>query len=332
MANRSPVAPARAFTAHVVALVVSLLVTACGSGDSRSGGPEPLPAPSAPVTLSATNGVQVAASALEIAMGGIGSIPMSPIGAVVTTDGAPAPRILSRIASDAHRRVSRASSAATVTGAVQSEPCQVSGSVTLSDSATSASITFNQCSDYEGEVLNGTMAMTGLAQTGDDVNGSLSGTFTVNLTMSDPATTIRFVGGMNFQESWTLTSSSFQMSGSYLGFSDGITTHALSNFEISESVDETTGLVTASSNFTLASTAIDGVVTVATPTAFKTYPFYSPYEGVLLVTGGGGGQVRLTVLGDDAAVSPQVQIEIDADGNGLFEMVLYRDWFELAAG
>jgi hypothetical protein len=327
MAN-TRITRARAFPARALALTVSLLFTACGGG-SDGGGPELLPAPTTPVTISAANGAQVAAGALEIAMGGV-AFPMFG-GGVIAADGAPAPRILSRMASDAQARVSRASSAL-VTGAVQSQPCMVSGSVTISDTPTAISITYNQCSDFEGQVLNGTMSMTDFAQTGDGVSGSASGTYSLNVTMTDPATTLRMLGGMRFEETWTPTSTTSQLSGSYLGVSDGVTTEVLSNFSLSETVDETTGLTTSSSSFTLASTALGGVVTVATPTPFQSYPFYSPHAGVLVVTGGGGARVRLTVLGNDAATSPQVQIEIDADANGVYETVLYRDWLDLAAG
>lgn len=319
----------RAFpAARALALTVSLLFTACGGG-SDGGGPELLPAPTAPVTISAANGAQVAAGALEIAMGGV-AFPMFG-GGLIAADGAPTPRILGRMASDAQARVSRASSAL-VTGAAQSQPCMVSGSITISDTPTAISITYNQCSDYEGQVLNGTMSMTDFAQTGDGVTGSASGTYSLNVTMTDPATTLRMLGGMRFEETWTPTSTTSRLSGSYLGVSDGVTTEVLSNFSISETLDEATGLTRSSSSFTLASTALGGVVTVATPTPFESYPFYAPHAGVLVVTGGGGAGVRLTVLGSDAAASPQVQIEIDADANGVYETVLYRDWFELAAG
>jgi hypothetical protein len=172
---------------RALALTVSLLFTACGGG-SDGGGPELLPAPTTPVTISAANGAQVAAGALEIAVGGV-AFPMFG-GGVIAADGAPDPRILSRMASDAQARVSRASSAL-VTGAVQSQPCMVSGSVTISDTPTAISITYNQCSDYEGQVLNGTMSMTDFAQTGDGVTGSASGTYSLNVTMTDPATTLR---------------------------------------------------------------------------------------------------------------------------------------------
>ena len=104
--------------------------------------------------------------------------------------------------------------------------------------------------------------------------------------------------------------------------------------EFSESIDETSGVLTSSSNFTLASTALGGAVTVATPIDFRTQFYGStyPYEGVLVVTGVSGGKVRLTALDDEWGPPGQVMIEVDANGDGLFEAVLYRDWFELAAG
>lgn len=322
MANRNPISsPAR-----LLALVAALLATACG-GDSGGGGagPAPLDAPTAPVTITAANGPQVAASALQMAISGP-SLAL-PTG-VVTVAGARSSGLLSRTAQDVQGRLSRASTAFT-TGAVQTEPCMVSGSVIVSDTPTSMSITFDQCSDYEGEVTNGSMSLTGLSQTGDEWTGSTSATYNIDVTMTSPGATLRTVGGMTIETSWTPTSSSSHVSGGYLGVSDGVTTEVVSGFSVWESLDETTGLATSSSSFTLASSALDGVVTVSTPTPFRTYSFYAPHEGVLVVTGAGGGEVRLTVLGDDAAPSPQVLVEIDANGDGSYETPLYHDWFEL---
>lgn len=316
-----------AFPARPLALVAALLATACGGDSGGGGGPAPLDAPTAPVTITATNGAQVAAIGLQIATDGI-SVPFSTGTGVISAAGADAPRMLSRAALDGQRRLSRASTAFT-TGDVQTEPCFVSGTVTISSSPTSVSFTYDQCSDYEGEVQNGTMSVSGIEETGDDWTGSISGFSSMDFTITGPGATLRMVGGMAFEASWTPTSSSSHLSGSYFGVSDGFTTEVLSGFSFWNTVDETTGLATSSSSFTLASSALDGVVTVSTPTPFQAYPFYAPHQGVLVVTGAGGGKVRLTVLGNDAAPSPQVLVEIDANGDGSYEPPLGLDWFEL---
>lgn len=327
-------ARARALSARALAPLLTLALAACGGGGSGTPGPDPISAPSTPVTVSAANGAQVAAWAVEIALGGTGLVQALPLAVAVDADAAPARRILPRIASDARRRASRAASdVQTVTGAVQSEPCAVSGSVTLSQSATSVSITFHACSDYPGEVVNGTIALSGVSESGDGTSGTASGTMSVNLTVTDPTTTVRFVGGMSFTETWTATAATFQMGGAYLGFTDGVNSQVLTNFSFEEALDDVAGIFTSSSSFTLASTAIGGVVTVSTPTAFqRSYGSAYPFAGALVVAGAGGGKVRLTVLGDEWDPSYQVEIEIDGNGDGIPELTLLRDWYELSAG
>jgi hypothetical protein len=49
-----------------------------------------------------------------------------------------------------------------------------------------------------------------------------------------------------------------------------------------------------------------------------------PYTGVLLISGASNSALRLTVLNNS-----QVQEELDADGNGIYESSTTLDWATL---
>jgi hypothetical protein len=321
----------RAIAHRAAALLVAITLLACGGDGGGGDGRPSLSAPTTPISINAANADAIAAAAVAAAAGQTltGAADMA-IGAKVEADGSSAQQVVGRITSQTLRRVVAANSAPSVTGAVQSEPCLVSGTVTFSGSETSFSAVFAQCSDSEGEVANGRIEVTNVSSTGDQYAGSASATVWMDLSLTTSGATTRIVGDFTAEASWTSTTESSRLHGNSLGYTDGVTTEVLSNFDMSVSID--TSLASASSDFTLASTALGGAVTVDTQTAIQGYTYGEhPYAGVVVVSGSGGTKVRVTILGDETEAAPHVRVEVDADGNGTFETTYELSWSELEA-
>src|SRR4029077_3721811 len=105
---------------------------------------------------------------------------------------------------------------------------------------------------------------------------------------------------------------------------------SISGFNIVSTVDTSNGALTDSGSGTIASTLIGGAVTVATPTVFQTAPTAQfPNTGQLLITGAGNSAVRFTVLGDETLVDNQVRIEVDGNGDGIFDAPVEMTWAAL---
>jgi hypothetical protein len=310
----------------VGALLATVLVACGGGGGGDSGGGAgTLTAPSAPVAVTATNAPAVAATAISgvanvIASGGL-------VAADTSATAVP-PRSISRITVDAVKRAQDYLSAPqTVTGAVQTFSCAVSGNVTITDSATSLVMTFNNCSDYVGEMINGTLSITGITGT----STSFSGSFSADLTIVDTGyPTIQIVGGYNFSVTYSGSDYTSTVAGTSFSVIDGTNVTTLSNFDFSESYTASTSLYSATANYTLAATEIGGSVTVQTlsPVQQYAYRFY-PFAGQLQATGTGNSRVRVTILGDETHAGNDVNIEVDADGNGSYETTISHDWSTL---
>jgi len=94
-------------------------------------------------------------------------------------------------------------------------------------------------------------------------------------------------------------------------FSDGTERFAQLLTDFDFSLSESNGLITAEHNFTVANSLIDGSVTVETIEPFVMYASARyPHQGKMVVTGGNGGKVMLTVI--DTTVT--VRYDLDGDG------------------
>jgi hypothetical protein len=307
-----------------VAVLFSIGLVACG-GDGEGG----LSAPTAPISLDEENGAAVAAAALSASPGGFASSSTEFMGVDAQVDSSPTTHSVARIAARNLRRAAEGMKAEQcVTGAsvTFTEACYYSGSVTLSGSETSFTLTFKNCSDEPGETLHGYIRASNYVETGDEVAGSMSATVALDLRVTDSGGTVRVVANFTMTNSWTSTTSTIQMTGSTLGYTDGVNTEILSNFDISETKDDSTSTITWSSDFTFASTVLGGSVTVDTTTPFEASLYGAhPYAGQLVITGANDTKLRLTVDPDP----PEVLLELDADGDGTFELQLDLTWAEL---
>src|SRR5688572_23419384 len=151
----------------------------CGGGGG-GGGPAGLPEPSStPIAVTATNVGQVTDAALDPAVGGTGAF-----GASISSTDTPQsnPRVLLRAMQAVSTQAKKPrSSGSPLSDAPVTELCSVSGSVTVDATSTSATIQFNNCSDFVGQVINGSMSATAVAET----STSFTANFSVDITFTE---------------------------------------------------------------------------------------------------------------------------------------------------
>lgn len=170
--------------------------------------------------------------------------------------------------------------------------------------------------DLSTAVYNGSVgiAMTNLALTGSSGSYTGDGQFDIALVGTAPNT-----------GSATITASSFR---SVAHFGSVSSTRTLTGFNVSETHVPDTGGQRSTMRFdgSLASSGLDNrSFTLATSTPFvvtggSTYPS----SGVATVAGSGGGSVRITALS-----ATDVQFELDANGDGVFETSATRKWTDV---
>jgi len=82
----------------------------------------------------------------------------------------------------------------------------------------------------------------------------------------------------------------------------------------------------------VSSTALNGSVTVITSTPLKILASARhPYTGVVVATGSNNSKARVTVLGSDPTAPDQVKIEVDANGDDIYESTTFYSWSTLDA-
>jgi hypothetical protein len=209
----------------------------------------------------------------------------------------------------------------------------VSGSVTVDAGAggTSATITFNACSDIAGETTSGSASLTGVTAAAD--GSSFSATFSIDVTFTETgAAPLRIAGGFSIGQTCNITTldCSGTFTGTSLGAAQGTETWFITNFTITEV--ELAGTITTTLNYTVSSSALNGSVSVITSVPLKMLTTaLHPYTGVVIATGSNNSKVRVTVIGSDPTAAGQVQIEVDADGDGTYEGSTLHSWSELDA-
>ncbi len=314
-----------------VAALLFAFLWGCGGGGG-GGGPAGLtPPPSTPVAVTAANATQVSATALKPAVGGGGAL-----GTVTGLETTAAPQTravtlaLLAVARDSKTQLS--ASQGVVGAAAQTFPCAVSGSVTADISAdgTAGTFTFNACSDIAGETLSGSASATGVSFDGSRFRGNFRIDVTFTVTGFAP---LRMVGDFSIDETCnTSNDCTSSFTGTSLGAQQGNETWFITNFAINEALVYSTQNLTVTFNYTVSSTALNGsvAVTTSTPVQMQTSARH-PYAGVVVATGTNSSKARLTVIGSDPTAPGQVQIEVDADGNGVYESSTLYSWSTLDA-
>ena len=203
---------------------------------------------------------------------------------------------------------------------------QVSNPLTLSPADT-FTLVYSGCDDGEG-IINGTYAMTVTGFNGDLLSGSFSLRVTVALTafaVTDTGSTVTANGNVSMTLD-AMAAPAFEMlvSTNSLTVSDGISSHTLDGFSLSQTVDELTGAFTMTVSGGLESSAFVGRVTFNTVESLDGDGTGYAFSGEITIEGAGGATIDVIVL--DAML---VQLQIDLDGNGIVDELVDTTWDEL---
>jgi hypothetical protein len=333
-----------------LALCTVAVLAGCGGGGGGGGGgasSDPVAvAPGAPAvsaTLTPTNYRAAAVSAVSATFSYTG------IGSLVTGASVGVARPAAAQALDTVKRLMKRpfSGPSIAVGATVSETlaCPGGGSFRFAvtdvnnntnlDAGDSVSATFDNCLEG-GSRLTGTLAMSFTAVTGDLDTDVYSATVNVTLTNfggQDSGVSAVANGNINMvlnstsstNSSATVVLSNLTSTVSAAGFSD---TSTFPSYRVTVSTSAVGGTVRASitADGSFSSTTLgNGSISVTTPTPFVLVggALY-PSSGQMLITGGGNSRLRLTAL--DAATA---LLELDADGNGTYELSVNSPWTDL---
>ncbi len=290
------------------------LVGCGGGGGGGGGGSSSAP----PLAITQTNAQAVAADVVSAV---IESGATSLITGAETQGTVAAPFALTRLNLLVAARMGALQTAPqTVSGVVYVEYCANAGTVTIdaADNGTSATFTFSGCSEYPGETINGTLALRNIS--GTETN------FTARVTLN---LVFRATGVPDFSISGGYTLSYLDSgaginvgySGSGLTYTYGAETLTLSNFNFFQSIDLTftPDRYSAYGTATISNSARVGSVTI---TGYSIFNWWAdrdyPHEGMLEIAGA-NSRLRITVLGNELLSGPQVRIEVDANGDGIYD-------------
>ena len=214
-------------------------------------------------------------------------------------------------------------------------PCDVSGSITVSGDLANPTtlsagdvinIDADNCNDGLGEVIDGVIAFTVDAFSGDIFSGLYDMTMSLDIT-NFQVTTAEDVLMSNGDTSVTLdTLDTPAVSASVSGFSlttDGnSSSESLTNYASAQTVDAgvSPSPFTMTSSGTLDSSQLDGVVNYATPVMFQGFDSDYPGSGELLISGA-NSSARLI-----AVDNINVRVEIDSDGDGTIDDTIDTTW------
>lgn len=207
--------------------------------------------------------------------------------------------------------------------------CAVSGSMTTPDTATGiGAYFFNSCTLAAGITINGSVTVDG---TGDINGASFSGSFTFNqftISGSSVAQSLSTNGTIDLVWNTAAAIETGTISGNYT-VTIGTRSIDVSGFSNSYTDNSVTGMTTDTINYTITSSTIGGRVTVTTTRPLITLDSEpNPRAGQLLINGGGGSTLRLTILGSGQS-DGLVRLEVDSDGDGTSENPREISWATL---
>jgi len=204
-------------------------------------------------------------------------------------------------------------------------PVCSSGSFTTASGSDSVSEIFDHCVLAPGQSINGAITVAGISATQTSFSAGVSMSLTFSATGFADQT---FSGAFGVSQTGVGSNQvTTTISGTNLALTDGTMVQNLGNFSLSVTTDLTTDGTTGSVTFMFTSDEISGTVAVTTLTPFETTPGRTfPHTGAIQIKGLAGSTIRLTVNGDETGASPQLTIQLDADGDGVFETTLGANW------
>jgi len=239
------------------------------------------------------------------------------------------------------RRVTVASASAQPSAASSSSAaCAVSGSTTSTfddrdNSGTSTSgdvvtIAFNNCSDTTGSTINGTLVLT-LTATPSATQVAASAAFQnvvlvdsgVTTTINGSASLVETDSGTEVVDTLTIGSAGLTVALASSAYTDSVA-YASGTRIVTDDVSAS-GTTSSSVDGTFTTQSLGGSLTLATlaPLVQLSTDSY-PSSGQVRVTGASTSTLLITVLN-----ATQVQLQLDADGNGVAELSTSVNWSTL---
>jgi hypothetical protein len=323
----------------------------CGGGASASGTMPSAPGPNTALAINQGNATATAAEAI------VTPATLADTATTAAGVGAAPAAVPPALSSIDRRTVQRWFSSQNVLPAVAGTvtiPCTVAGSFTAvtSADAKTLTVTFADCSEVAGTSVGGTQTYTNLTLTTQSSLDSISANIRDALTIVVGTVSYAETGDYAFSfsanktanggfstETFGLTGSSLAISVSKSGaVSDSVT---LTNFDFNFEEDLTVSphQLYSSFNYTLASSRLNGEITVATTQEFKQIvdPAETrlyPYAGQLMISGANSVRLQVTILGDETYVPPagegQIELQLDS-GTGSFGPAVWLSWATLSA-
>ena len=332
------------------ALVAGALA-GCGGGGAGGGVMSVAPGPNTPLAISQGNATTTAAEAIvtptalagtATTAAGVGAAPA----AVAPSLGSIDRRVVQRFLPS---QIVQPAAAGTIT-----IPCAHGGSLTAvtSTDGKTLTVTFADCSEVAGTSVVGTQTYTNLTITTQSSSDSISANVTDALTIVVGTVSYAEAGNYAFSflanktanagfstETFGLTGTSLAVTVSKNGAVTDSVTLTSFDFNFEEDLTVSPHQLYSSFNYTLASSRLDGKITVTTTQQFKQIvgpaeTHLYPYAGQLLIAGADNERLQVTVLGDETFVPPagEGQIELQLDpGTGSFGPAVWLSWATLSA-
>lgn len=307
----STITKTRIYNFIVISMTMSLL--ACGGGDSGGGNSGYTgTAPTTPIAITDTNSNAIAKQASS---NDINSKPSSGTG---------------RSSAIVIQAIKNNQSNVGISAAAVADIC-TTGTATGPNAGASGTYTFTNCNTGT-ETLNGSITVSG----GSLLANSFSGNFVYNafsVTENSTGTTVTINGAYTISWNSNAGVETGRYYGDILGFKVAEKVVDITNFD--NSYESTSSIEKEDIQYTLNSTALNGSVTVKSLVQIQTNNGRDfPFAGQMLITGANGAngpsKLRMTVMaGGIGLPTDMVKVEVDADGDGTYEVSNTVPWSQL---
>jgi hypothetical protein len=317
----------------------------CGGGSMSGGAMSAASGPDSPLTINQSNATATAAEAI------VTTATLSDTATSAGASTAPPSAVAASLGAMNRRVVQRSLPNHVAAAGTATYACAAGGdftAVTSTDGKT-LTVTFADCSEVAGTSVAGTQTYSDLMLTTQSSSDSLSANVSDALTIVVGTVSYAETGNYAFSFSGNKTANgafsmeSFELSGSTLAVmvskNGAVSDSTLTDFDFSLEEDLTMAphQLYSSFHFALASSLLDGKITVSTTAQLKQIADSThlyPYAGQILIMGADNERLQATILGDETFVPPagEGQIELQLDpGNGSFGPPTWLDWATLTA-